>query len=369
MPKRFRFALAVVLLGTLCVGFGPPSRSVSVAAPRRSAGIELTFRAVPGLGRSDVTRNDLQRTATILRERFAKLGATSTVSVDRSSKLVIVKVYGEKYLAPRVTAPLFQPAQIRLFDFEKDLMRSSVDARGNPIARTSLYSLLKPLQRTPAASSEGFYLFRTTGHKLIADARTRGDLLRPFGGKPPSHSEVLRVPAHVFVLRCAAATGCLGARSSAIGGSDYYLMQFYPANRAAIPELMGDDLVSSATRAAYGASGGPVLLLRLTKHGSAAFLKITRDEAQRGRRRYTIAGRVGDYHNYVQHFAIALDGQLESTPFIDFKQNPGGLSTTGAEIDLGFGSSIQAARHLALVLQTGALPVTLVQVSRRSISR
>ena len=72
--------------------------------------------------------------------------------------------------------------------------------------------------------------------------------------------------------------------------------------------------------------------------------------------------------NYAQHFAIVLDGQLESTPYIDFKQNPDGIPGPNAEIDLGQGGTIGEAKDLALVLQTGALPVSFKQIERTDVS-
>jgi preprotein translocase subunit SecD len=62
-----------------------------------------------------------------------------------------------------------------------------------------------------------------------------------------------------------------------------------------------------------------------------------------------------------------LDQQLESTPYIDFKRNPHGIAGLYVEIDLGVGGSFKEAKRLALVLQTGALPITFVRVSQRAI--
>ena len=63
-----------------------------------------------------------------------------------------------------------------------------------------------------------------------------------------------------------------------------------------------------------------------------------------------------------------LDGVLESTPYIDFQQNPDGIPGPNAEIDLGAGGSIGEAKDLALVLQTGALPVSFKQIERTDVS-
>jgi SecD/SecF fusion protein len=126
--------------------------------------------------------------------------------------------------------------------------------------------------------------------------------------------------------------------------------------------------VLSGTRADFGQGGGPIVTLQFTNHGSDQFQKITREEAQRGQTKFDLGGKQGDYLNFVQHFAIVLDGQLESTPYIDFKRNPDGIPGPNAEIDLGQGGSIGEAKNLALVLQTGALPVTFQQIERTDVS-
>jgi SecD/SecF fusion protein len=131
--------------------------------------------------------------------------------------------------------------------------------------------------------------------------------------------------------------------------------------------MTGSDLVLSGTRADFGTNGSPVVLLQFTGHGSNQFQKITKAEAQRGQLRYNAAGRPGNPTNYAQHFAIVLDGVLESTPYIDFQQNPDGIPGPNAEIDLN-GGSFQEAKDLALVLQTGALPVTFQQIERTDVS-
>jgi len=63
-----------------------------------------------------------------------------------------------------------------------------------------------------------------------------------------------------------------------------------------------------------------------------------------------------------QHFAIVLDGQIQSAPYIDFVRNPEGIpGDNGAQIDIGAGG-LGDAKRLALALQTGALPVQFVRL-------
>src|SRR5215212_4099387 len=67
------------------------------------------------------------------------------------------------------------------------------------------------------------------------------------------------------------------------------------------------------------------------------------------------------------HFAIRLDNELISTPYINFRENPDGIDgSQGAQISGGF--TIQSAQDLARLLKTGALPVRLELISRSQVS-
>ncbi len=57
---------------------------------------------------------------------------------------------------------------------------------------------------------------------------------------------------------------------------------------------------------------------------------------------------------------------MESDPIVDYKQNPNGIQGTSAEITGNF--TIQEAKDLALVINTGALPVTLNQIESQEVS-
>ncbi len=71
----------------------------------------------------------------------------------------------------------------------------------------------------------------------------------------------------------------------------------------------------------------------------------------------------------VQHFAIVLDHEIQSTPYIDYCQNPDGIpGDNGAQIDMGQGGGLGEAKQLALVLQTGALPVEFETAERTDVS-
>jgi SecD/SecF fusion protein len=154
------------------------------------------------------------------------------------------------------------------------------------------------------------------------------------------------------------------------GKSDYYLFKHgsYPDDRYATdgkyPNMTGNELDLSGIRQDIDpSSGGPVVLMQFTSKGNKTFLQVTRNEAQRG-----AATGQGANCSATCAFAIVLDNQLRSWPAIDPTQNPGGINPagTGAEIN-NIGSSSEA-KDLALVLQTGALPINFVTIEQTNVS-
>jgi SecD/SecF fusion protein len=361
-------------------------------------GLEVVLKAVPPKGHI-LTAADLDRSVSIMQNRINGLGVSEPEIRKQGNNQIVIQLAGVH--DPAKAAQLIgKTAQLMLFDFENDLTGPSKDLNGNPIATPSLYALLTQLQAQAAKGApEAFYLFHTktvkvastkkvtvkgktvlrpatkavVKHSLVQTSSNPADtllkLLAPFGGKVPAGDEVLKVPAHTIVLSCKASTGCLGARAASPSGTYYYVANFFPTRKTSpVPEMTGADLVLSGTRADVGQAGGYIVTLQFTNHGSNQFQKITRQEAQRGLTKFGLAGKQGNYLNYVQHFAIVLDGQLESTPYIDFQRNPDGIPGPNAEIDLGQGGTFQSAKDLALVLQTGALPVSFVQIERTDVS-
>jgi SecD/SecF fusion protein len=122
--------------------------------------------------------------------------------------------------------------------------------------------------------------------------------------------------------------------------------------------MTGDMLNLDGTRADIDPqSGGPVVLMKFTGKGNKAFRDITAAEARRG-------SAVGQE----QHFAIVLDDQIRSWPQIDYQQYPNGIDPTGNGAQITGLQSQQEAKDIALVLQTGALPVEFTTLERSDVS-
>jgi SecD/SecF fusion protein len=398
----------LILIGVICAALvgavmlavpGSPIYQKPTLGLDLQGGLEVVLQAQAPKGKT-LQPSDLDRSVSIMQSRINKLGVSEPEIRKQGSNQIVIQLAGVHDPA-KAAAIIGKTAQLMLFDFENDLVEPSKDTQGNPVASPSLYDLLKSVQPEAAKGSpEAYYLFKTktasatakptpkkgstkgakpkttktVTHSIVDHQDTLTALLRPYGGKVPSGMQVLKVPAHRIVISCAAATGCLGATAASPSGAYYYLLKYYPNGQPnggpAIPEMTGSDLVLSGVNADFGQAGQPIVTLQFTNHGGNQFGKITKDEAQRGQTKWELAGKppISAQNNpYAQHFAIVLDQQLESSPLIDFQQFPDGIQGNNAEIDLN-GSTIGDAKNLALVLQTGALPVTFKQIERTDVS-
>src|SRR5581483_2095107 len=113
-----------------------------------------------------------------------------------------------------------------------------------------------------------------------------------------------------------------------------------------------------------GGNGQPNVNFGFTGHGQKTFEQVTKEIAHRGQE----AQLPGvPKTSAEQHFAVGLDGQLITTPSIDYTKYPEGIdSSNGSEISGGF--TINSAQELAEELQSGALPIKLDLISRSQVS-
>ena len=115
-----------------------------------------------------------------------------------------------------------------------------------------------------------------------------------------------------------------------------------------------------------GGSGAPNVTFEFTDKGRKIWQDVTREIADRGSRSVGILpGQTPEDAN--QHFAIVLDDELISTPYIDFRKNADGIDgRTGSQISGGF--TITSAQDLADLLKSGALPLRLELIASSQVS-
>jgi len=378
-------AIVIALIGVILLAVpGSPIHKKPTLGLDLQGGLEVVLQATPPKGHQ-LTAADLDRSITIMQKRINKLGVSEPEIRKQGKDQIVIQLAGV-HNAAAAAALIGKTAQLLFFDFEPNLVGPSTGLNSAPVATPSLYELLKQDQ-TSKGTPESYYLFKnktvtkkpakkggkpttTVEHSIVRQADTLSALLKTNGGKVPPGDEVLKVPAHTLVVSCAATTGCLGATVASKSGTYYYLFKYFPNNPDGPPELTGKDLDSSAIRADIDTNTGQwATLLSFTSHGSNQFQKITKAEYERGKIAAQLAGQGNNsaaVQQYAGHSAIVLDGELQSTPYIDYTDNAlsDGISG-GAQITTG---SQSQAQDLALILQTGALPVSFKQIERTDVS-
>jgi preprotein translocase subunit SecD len=161
-------------------------------------------------------------------------------------------------------------------------------------------------------------------------------------GVTRSEAEELTVPPGWVVLQ-AADPSTYRAANFGDPSAQFHVLKDAPA-------LSGDGI--TRPQESRAGAGQPDIVFGFTVEGGAAFQEFTRVVAERGEQ---VSG-IGQQLN--QHFAMVVDDQLVTVPFISFKQYPEGIEPgNGADIVGGF--TIESARDLATILRYGVLPVRL----------
>jgi SecD/SecF fusion protein len=319
-------------------------------------GLELILQAQAPQGR-EITDEDLDRSVEIIRSRVDKLGVSEPEIRRQGTDQIAVDLAGVHNPA-RAAEIVGKTAQLQFYDLEADLVSGkSVDANGNAIPSPRLRPLLTPEAKLEeGATPTQWYLFSQDNKLLAGPTDRKADLVDALAtGEVPEGAKYYAVPEGQIAISCGPPTVVCPPTIGEPRQNFYYLFKYEPTNAEnPIPEMTGEDLKLTGTRQDF-LNGQPIVTLQFTDRGGDRFHDITRGLAQRGQLRGT-----------PQHFAIVLDNEIRSWPQIDYQQLPDGISGNSAQIE-GL-DSVDEAKDLALVLQTGALPVKFVQVERSDIS-
>ena len=361
------FILAALAGVALLAVPGSPAHRKTTLGLDLQGGLEVVLKAVPPKGHK-LTSEDIDRSITIMRNRIDKLGVSEPEIRKQGSDQIVIELAGVK--DPAVAAKLIgKTAVLEFYDFESDLTGPSINRLQNqPSPSPTLYALLSD-PATTALAKKGppsqWYLFNNkkvvkAGPKPTKAALLATDIVQKrLGGKVPKTWHILTVPQNTVVVSSSANSGATG----------FYLFKHSDNAAHPIPEMTGRELKLSGTRADFDPNTSlPIVTMQFTGKGKKIFHEITRREAQRGQLQGGQCNTGGEPPG-AQHFAIVLDRQIESVPYIDYCKNPDGIpGDNGAEIDLGANGTIGEAKRLALVLQTGALPVKFETAERTDVS-
>jgi SecD/SecF fusion protein len=379
--RRTNLALLAItlagLLGILALALpGSPLYQSPKLGLDLQGGLEIVLRAVPPKDHT-ITEEDMDRSVEIMRSRVDKLGVSEPEIRQQGEDQISVQLPG--ITDPQQAAALIgKTAQLWLFDLQKNILEPTAQSQGLggtfPQPMTNLYQLLASIQpQTKTGEPEEYYLVDPKAKKVVLGPENTTQRLRQRwlgleqnAGKPfPKRFKFFGVPEGRIILNCGIGERyCPGVNEDPPTQNYHYLMRFEPDDREnPVPEMTGADLKLDGTRQDFRQGEGAVVLMEFTDSGGDKFHEITRELAARGQQ---ISNQGVPKDSALQSFAIVLDREIKSAPTIDWDDNPDGIAGGAAEIT-GIGD-VGEAKDLALVLQTGALPVEFEQIDLTEVS-
>ncbi|MDX6566733.1 MAG: SecD/SecF fusion protein, partial [Gaiellales bacterium] len=374
--------LAVALAGVFMLGWsGSPWHKKLHEGLDLQGGLEVVLQAKPPRTHK-LTPDDMSISLNVIRNRIDSLGVSEPVVTQQGPNQIVIELPAV-HNPGQAAAIIGQTAQLELYDLETSLVPPSIDASQNPVATTSLYGLLTSVQSGQKGQPAQYYLFNSRTKQQVAGpfdtlAGLKNDptvkKLKPLKSLKakkaasltttpgfPTGYQLLTVPNGGAVITCDGVTSqvCPGVNATPAKGATYYYLFKHtsPSAPNPVPQMTGKDLKLSGTQQDFDASGNVVVTMHFTSQGNKIFHQITKEEAIRGQTLGT-----------PQHFAIVLDGQLRSFPYIDYTQNPNGIDPAGGGAQITGLASVSEAKSLALVLRSGALRVPFVTVEQTDVS-
>jgi SecD/SecF fusion protein len=366
--RRNTFILLVVL--------GLIAGSVFVIASKQTklgldlqGGVSLVYQGKPTKQQPTITQDSLDRAVDIIRDRVDALGVAEP-QIARSGRDQIVVDLPAVKDAQRAADQVGTTAQMYFYDWEpnvldEDCKTNPDQVNGGQTAISGFYNAVKRASKCDAyngpnttnSSQERWYGF-DKAHKPVNGGLpevNEADLWRDEpGGTKPDGFESIKVPEGILVVRAERPDPVNGKQAPKPDA--WWVIKDNPA-------LSGTDIKKPEQNFDQN-GGGPIVTMEFTDKGKKEFHDTTRAIAQRGSdNAFGSANPIDSSH----HFAIVLDDELVSTPYINWRENPDGIDgETGAQISGGF--TVTTAQDLAKFLKIGALPIQLELISRSAVS-
>ena len=408
--QRNGFVLLLVIglvIGSLIVIAGVPGAVKSkktVLGLDLKGGVELVYQGLPSAQTTKVTQDALQRAVDIMRNRVDQLGVAEPEIQTSGGNQITVGLPNVSDTA-RAEAEVGTTAQLAFYDWEANALTANGKtvaeqlqtqdptattisqgsgtngAPGQPGAGSmNLYDAVTLASKQPYSASTSnsritsqYYMFGAPGSAACEAAAKANNTVPTAGqrcllngpddskaalisglpaGVSASDGEILVVPRGTVVLQAIPADF---SKPTPIGdpSAQFFVLKDNVA-------LRGSD-ISNPTQSTDPNSGQPDVTFGFSNKGKHEFQDVTANIAHRG----DLVSGLGQTLN--QHFAVALDNQLITVPFISFKQYPDGINgDQGADISGSF--TIGTAQDLANELRLGALPINLKLISESQVS-
>jgi SecD/SecF fusion protein len=358
-------------------------------------GVELVYEAKP-TAQAKVNAESLERAIDIMRKRVDQLGVAQP-EIQRSGAAEILVALPDVSNAARAEKEVGRTAQLYFYDWETNVIGpngaadpsngavtgdTTTSGAGGAIAGLPKYqAVLRAAKRAPvvpptasdlASLQPGctpkqvggciygsWYLIDTKHEKVLrGPEETERNLTADYKVPVGVRAKAVRVNPGTVLLQAHAAEPTAGKVTNRSPES------WYVMNDNAL--LTGADIThpQQSFNEGSGGNGEPNVTFGFTSFGKRTFERVTKGIAHRGQEAQ-LPG-VGK-EAALQHFGVALDGQLITVPSIDYTQYPEGIdASNGSEISGGF--TITTAQELASELQSGALPVRLEEISSSQVS-
>ena len=367
--RRNIFILAFVALLIVASGIVVASKKTTLGLDLKG-GTELIFQARPTPQNPTIDGSDIDRAIEIIRKRTDAFGVSepeiSRIGAD-SIRVGLPNVSNAAHASQEVG----QTAQLQLYDWEPNVIpnpaKTNVQRSESWFSRlydaVTLASKQQPncFENKCTHTGPQYYLFNAQTHAWIAGPTdTREDLFSELPGqKQPANSQVIAVPQGTIVVEKEGDNGQPAPDDPNDTTAKWFVIRDRPA-------LSGTDIKDP--KPSFDQFDQPTVTFNFTDKGRQEFADTTRAIAQRGLQNAPpgIAGNSQAADAYSGHFAIVLDQQIKSRPIINFVDNPDGIDGSGgAEIN---GLTASESNDLAQILQIGALPVDLTQISSSTVS-
>jgi SecD/SecF fusion protein len=390
MADRRRNTLILLIVAGLVLA----SLAVIASKPTRlgldlKGGVQLIYQG-RATAQAKVDTESLNRAIDIMRNRVDKLGVAQP-EIQRTGASEIDVRLPDVTNAQRAQQQVGKTAQLFFYDWEPNVIgpdgkptqgiEPKVTGGPSPAqAETGIpeYEAVQRALKRPAiirkndtTYAEGctpkqvggciygqWYLLDTTHKKVLRGPEDTEQNLYGEGKKLPkgAKTKAVRINPGTVLAQAQPVTGKEGKVTQPSPESWYVLNDN--------PVLTGQEIKNPRQGQDNGGSGAPNVTFEFDKKGISTFKRVTREVAERGQN----AQLPGISKNGAQqHFAVVLDNQIITAPFIDYTANPEGIDpTTGSQISGGF--TLTSAQNLADELQSGALPIKLELISQSQVS-
>ena len=402
MTDRRRNLLILLLVGLMVVA----SAVVLATKPTKQGldlrgGVQLIYEASPTKGEESVDQEALDRTIDVMQERVNSLGVAEAEIQRQGSDQIAVGL-------PDVTDPqeaadtVGSTAQMAFYDWEANVVGAdgtinptdsqiaqAGGSRSSPAAADAYSAVMRAREQKPADA-----------RKSVADAQwyaVDDRAKRVIAGPQESQEQPARSSSLQRALRDQPAV--LRRLQQPEGVAKPYRLVEIPAGYRIVEaeddpdtriegdpitrpnsrwfvlrdvaELRGTDIKNPGQGFDDQRRGGtPNVVFEFTDHGKEVWKDVTKRIVDRGRDNCIApvgATPLQQAQLCGNHFAIVLDQKLISVPYIDFNENPNGISgSTGSSISGGF--TIKSAQRLANQLKSGSLPLKLELISEQKVS-